>query len=526
MIIKKDSEIVKAIVERKSLALRAKKESSDEECLTSRSEDEEYAMTVRDFKKFFKRRKCPKPPKDKNQIAFIGGSWSYSGEEDDEKVKNKTCLVDQVSSECIDYTLWEIIENGNSPIVTKTIDGKETGIPPTSVEEKAQRRTRLKTRSTLLMVLPNEHQLKFNSYTDAKILMQAIDSRFGVIPQEETNQKFLRSLSQEWTMHTTVWRNKPEIKTLSLDDHFNNLEAYESKVMGTSSSTTNSHNVAFLFSGRTNNTTRAVNIASTQGAADSSATIENLKEIDLRWNIAMLTLGATRFLKNTGRKLDMANKERIRFDKPKVECFNCHKRRHFARECKAPRNQDSINRKPIRRTMPVEVTTLNNVVSQCDGLGYDWSDQVEEDDFVDVNESASESVVEKPIVESNESKTVRKEIKAPIIEDWVSESKEEDEPKGNPQQDLKDKGVIDSGCSRHITGNRSYLTDYEEINGEFVAFGDFKLTDESHVLLKVPRKDNLYNVDLKNVVPQGGLTCLFAKATLEASNFWHRRLGH
>nr|GEX96197.1 copia protein [Tanacetum cinerariifolium] len=75
---------------------------------------------------------------------------------------------------------------------------------------------------------------------------------------------------------------------------------------------------------------------------------------------------------------------------------------------------------------------------------------------------------------------------------------------GNPQQDLKDKGVIDSGCSRHITGNRSYLTDYEEINGEFVAFGDFKLTDESHVLLKVPRKDNLYNVDLKNVVPQGG----------------------
>ncbi|GKC76066.1 hypothetical protein Tco_1126840 [Tanacetum coccineum] len=84
---------------------------------------------------------------------------------------------------------------------------------------------------------------------------------------------------------------------------------------------------------------------------------------------------------------------------------------------------------------------------------------------------------------------------------------------GNPQQDLKDKGVIDSGCSRHMTGNKSYLTDYEEIDRGFVAFGDFKLTDESHVLLKVPRKDNMYSVDLKNVVPQGGLTCLFAKAT-------------
>ncbi|GJZ94633.1 hypothetical protein Tco_0666836 [Tanacetum coccineum] len=93
MIIKKDSKIVKAKVERKSLALKAKKESSDEECSTSGSEDEEYAMAVRDFKKFFMRRECPKPPSNKNQRAFVGGSWSDSGEEDDEKVKDETSLV-------------------------------------------------------------------------------------------------------------------------------------------------------------------------------------------------------------------------------------------------------------------------------------------------------------------------------------------------------------------------------------------------------------------------------------------------
>ncbi|GJZ66015.1 retrovirus-related pol polyprotein from transposon TNT 1-94, partial [Tanacetum coccineum] len=81
------------------LALKAKKESSDEECSTSRSEDKEYAMTVRDFNKFFKRRECPKPLKDKNQRAFVGGSWSDSGEEDDEKAKNETCLVAQASNE-------------------------------------------------------------------------------------------------------------------------------------------------------------------------------------------------------------------------------------------------------------------------------------------------------------------------------------------------------------------------------------------------------------------------------------------
>ncbi|GJX63248.1 ribonuclease H-like domain-containing protein [Tanacetum coccineum] len=296
--------------------------------------------------------------------------------------------------QCIDYTLWEIIENGNAPIVTKTVDGKETVIPPTSVEEKAQRRAELKARSTLLMALPNEHQLKFNSYKDAKTLMQAIKNRFGVIeqtyerlqklisqlemhgeviPQEDINQKFLRSLSQEWTMHTIVWRNKPEIETLSLDDLFNNLKAYESEVKGTSSSTTNSYNIAFLSSSSTNsatgavNTAQGVNTASTQCAADSSTTIENLsdamiysffasqpitpqlnnedlqqinsddlEEIDLRWNIAMLTMRARRFRKNTGRKLDMANKERIRFEKSKVECFNYHKKGHFTRECRAP----------------------------------------------------------------------------------------------------------------------------------------------------------------------------------------------
>ncbi|GKG34780.1 hypothetical protein Tco_0437476, partial [Tanacetum coccineum] len=81
-------------------------ESSDEECSTSGSEDEEYAMAVRDFKNFFKRRdpnhligECTKPPRDKNQRAFVGGSWSDSGEEDNEKIQDETCLVAQAPNE-------------------------------------------------------------------------------------------------------------------------------------------------------------------------------------------------------------------------------------------------------------------------------------------------------------------------------------------------------------------------------------------------------------------------------------------
>ncbi|GJR01917.1 retrovirus-related pol polyprotein from transposon TNT 1-94 [Tanacetum coccineum] len=133
MIIKKDSEIVKAKGERKSLSLKAKKESSDEECLTSGSDDEEYAMVVIDFKKFFKRRgrcgdpnhlirECPKPPKDKNQRAFVGGSWSDSGEEDDEKAKDETCIMAQTSNEiCLRVNLepdeW-IKDSGYSKHIT------------------------------------------------------------------------------------------------------------------------------------------------------------------------------------------------------------------------------------------------------------------------------------------------------------------------------------------------------------------------------------------------------------------------
>nr|GEX49845.1 hypothetical protein [Tanacetum cinerariifolium] len=102
----------------------------------------------------------------------------------------------------------------------------------------------------------------------------------------------------------------------------------------------------------------------------------------------------------------------------------------------------------------------------------------------------------------------------------------------NPQHALKDKRVIDSGCSRHMTGNMSYLSNFEELNGGFVAFGGNPKggkiygKDEIQVLLRVLRENNMYNVNLKKTVPFGDLTCLFAKETLDESTLWHRRLGH
>ncbi|GJY76307.1 ribonuclease H-like domain-containing protein, partial [Tanacetum coccineum] len=141
-------------------------------------------------------------------------------------------------------------------------------------------------------------------------------------------------------------------------------------------------------SGSTNeavNTAHRVSTASTQVSATNSTNVDklsddviyDLEEMDLRWQMAMLTMRARRFLKNTGRRITVNGNESIGFDKSKVECYNCHKRGHFARECRAPRNQDNRNKESSRRSVPVEITTSNALVF-CDGLEYDWSDQVEE----------------------------------------------------------------------------------------------------------------------------------------------------
>ncbi|GJT30781.1 putative ribonuclease H-like domain-containing protein [Tanacetum coccineum] len=117
-----------------------------------------------------------------------------------------------------------------------------------------------------------------------------------------------------------------------------------------------------------------------------------------------------------------------------------------------------------------------------------------------------------------------------IIKDWTSD----DEEDGNPEICLQDHTVMDSGCSSHMTSNKAYLSYYEDYNGGFVAFGsdpkgdelNFKLLDENQVVLRAPRQNGVYSLDLKNIVPSGGITCLYANATTDESKLWHRRLGH
>nr|GEX73737.1 ribonuclease H-like domain-containing protein [Tanacetum cinerariifolium] len=220
-----------------------------------------------------------------------------------------------------DYSLWEVILNGNSPPPTKIVDGAVQIVAPTTAEQRLAKKNELKAKGTLLMALPDKHQLKFNIYKDAKSLMEAIEKRFGesldqihnrlqklisqleilgkTISQEDINLKFLRSLPSEWKTHTLIWRNKAKLEEQSLDDLFNNLKIYEVKVKGSSPSSQNTENITFVSSNTTDSTNELVNAAPNLKQID----LDDLEEMDLKWQMAMVTMRARRFLKRTGRNL-------------------------------------------------------------------------------------------------------------------------------------------------------------------------------------------------------------------------------
>nr|GEV64250.1 hypothetical protein [Tanacetum cinerariifolium] len=249
-------------------------------------------------------------------------------------------------------------------------------------------------------------------------------------------------------------RLEADLETISMDDLYNNLEVYEPEVKGMSNLNLSTQNMAFVSLSNNSSTNRAVNTA-------QSVNTDDIEEIDLRWQMGMLTLRARRFLKKTGRKLTINENETIGFDKSNVECYYCHKRAHFARVCRALRNQDTKHKESTRRSVPIETPAFTALVS-CDGL-VDMIGVIKLKKYqiihswhlhLQVLTQRSENV------NTTRPKAVVNAVKGNFVN-------------GNPQMDIQDKGVIDSGCSRHITGNISYLIDYKEINEGHVAFGGY-----------------------------------------------------
>nr|GEU48718.1 hypothetical protein [Tanacetum cinerariifolium] len=518
------------------------------------------------------------------------------------------------------YSLWEVILNGDSPALTRVIEGVLQPVAPTMAEQKLARKNELKAHGTLLMDLPDKHQLKFNTHKDAKTLMEAIEKRFGgntktkkklisqleilrvSLSQQDINLKFLRSLPFDWRTHTLIWRNKTYLEEQSLDDLFNSLKIYEAEVKSSSSASTTTQDIAFVSSSNTDSTNEPVSAAASVSAVGAKIHVsslpnidtDDLEEMDLKWQLAMLTMRARRFFQRTERNLRANGPTSMGFDMSKLECYNCHRKGHFARKKEDPTNYALMTFSSLSFSSDNEVVScskactkaiaqlqshydklaVNFKKSQFDVISYQTGlESIEarllvyqQNDFVfkeDIKllklevqlrdnalvtlrqnlekaeqerddlklklekfQTSSKNLTEllasqtiattgngyhavpppytrtflppKPdLVFNNAPNAVETDhpafnVKlsptksdqdlshtyrpsAPIKEDWVSDSEDESETKtpqnGNPQHALKDKGVIDSGCSRHMTGNITYLSNFEELNGGYVAFG-------------------------------------------------------
>ncbi|GKE69623.1 ribonuclease H-like domain-containing protein [Tanacetum coccineum] len=324
-----------------------------------------------------------------------------------------------------DYNLWDVIVNGDleeEPVPTIG----ETSTPPASKTAKqlAARRNQERVKSILLLAIPDESL--WEAMLNAKSLWEVIKSRFGgnieskkmqknvlkhqfeifstasnesldkaydrfqklisqlevhgaPISKEDINQKFLRSLSSSWNQIVLIMRNKPDIDEIDIDDLYNNLRV--TNEVSTASGdfrvstadginqvpyTPCAHDIAYSFLAQPTTSPQLKNEDFQQMDGD------DLEELDLRWQVAMLTVRVKKFIQRTRRNMDFKEKRSVSLNKSKIECYNCHRKRHFARECGSRRSQGRRSYGDNGRSNAPTNESLSQVLVAQDGLGgYD-----------------------------------------------------------------------------------------------------------------------------------------------------------
>nr|GFA32286.1 hypothetical protein [Tanacetum cinerariifolium] len=266
------------------------------------------------------------------------------------------------------------------------------------------------------------------------------------LSQEDINLKFLRSLPSELRTHTLMWRNKTDLEEQSLDDLFNSLKIYEAKVKISTAASVSAVSVKIPVSSLPN-----MNSLNQIDAYD-------LEEIDLKWQMVMLTVRVIRFLQRTGKNLGANGPTSMGFDMSKVECYNCHKKGHFTRECRSPKDtRRNGTAEPQRRNVLVETFTSNALVSQWSNesfplsliydryqlgngyhdvpLSYTRTFMPPKPDLVfnntpnDAETDLFTFNVKLSLTKPDQALSHTHRPSAPIIEDWVSDSEDESETK-------------------------------------------------------------------------------------------------
>ncbi|GJS34569.1 retrovirus-related pol polyprotein from transposon TNT 1-94 [Tanacetum coccineum] len=478
-----------------------------------------------------------------------------------------------------DYALWEVIENGNSWV---SVPQTETGTSVTKMsvlvtaKEKTNKKNDVKARSLLLMALPNEHQLTFSQYNDAKTMFAAIETRF------RGSRRFIGA-----------------------------------------------QNLAFMTAPSTSSTNDVNTAKPAYEVSTVSPNVNTARKLVLL--ALILTLLVLKLSGSNGFEVAALS---TKYKGKKIECFNYHKMGHFARECRAPRNKEGqLKYQDNARKQRNNEDTSSKAMLAIDGIGFDWSDMTEEQvqtnmalmafsdsklnqtEFTAATYKRGLATVEEQLITyrknevlfSEEVAVLKREVACKDYEINVLKSEfekitdkskkglgynavppphpliynrpkkldlsysgldefKDPEFKSYGSEDSKqesniefDGGYVTFGGGAHggrISGKGTLKTDsldfkdvyfVNELNfnlfsvsqmfdkKNYVLFNDteylvlspnFKLPDESQILLKILRKENMYNFDMKNIVPKQSLTCLVAKATSDESMLWHRRLCH
>nr|GEW24091.1 hypothetical protein [Tanacetum cinerariifolium] len=281
-----------------------------------------------------------------------------------------------------DYSLWEVILNGDSPAPTRVVDGVLQPVATTTAEQRLARKNELKARGTLLMALPVvKHKLKFNSHMDAKTLMEEIEKRFGGNTETKKVQKTLlkqqyenitcsntESLDQIYDRLQKLISQLEILEVfLSQEDINLNLKIYKAEVKSSSSTSTTTQNIAFVSSSNTDITNEPISAVASVSAVSAKIHVSSLPNVDSLSNAVIYSFFASQSnipqLDNDDLKqIDADDLEKmdlqLQMAMLTVECYNCHGKGHFARECRSPKDTrrngaaEPQRRNVLKRSLP------------------------------------------------------------------------------------------------------------------------------------------------------------------------------
>nr|GEZ32859.1 hypothetical protein [Tanacetum cinerariifolium] len=284
-------------------------------------------------------------------------------------------------------------ETGKGPASETSVKKKGRTVIITT-EYMQKRRNNVKARTTLLLALLDEHQLRFSKYKTAKELWEATLKTFG--GNEATKKTKKNQLKQQYS-------NFMAEGSETLEQTFNRLQAIMSHLDGKGEVHT-----ASVLTTSTQVSTASTNLAAASISHDTICAYiasqstgsqikygditqideDDIKEIDIKWNMALLSMRADRFWKKTSKKITIQGSDVAGFDKSKVEYFNCHKMGYFARECRAPRSQDRGRRENYKQG-PKEEEPALKALMVIDGIGWDWSYMANEENTKNLNTKIS-----------------------------------------------------------------------------------------------------------------------------------------